>query len=258
MRKIIFFAFFITISFQLFSQKNSKQEYYLIKIYHCTDVRQIKNIEEYVGKELIPFLHRSQVERVGVFMPIDNDTLQDKKLYVWMPLAQLDILENIEKRFTAISPFSNNALVHLDSNYNKAPYDRIETMLTVAFSYMPHYVLNTTITKSVDNIYEWRSYESATENLHLRKVDMFNDGGEISLFKKLHFNAAFYSRVIIGARMPNLIYMTRFQNKADRDAHWSIFGNDAEWKRISALPQYANAINKLDITLLKASAYSEL
>ena len=53
---------------------------------------------------------------------------------------------------------------------------------------------------------------------------MFNEGGEIDLFNKLNFNAVFYGEVLSGSSMPNLMYMTSFENKADRDAHWKSFG----------------------------------
>ena len=36
----------------------------------------------------------------------------------------------------------------------------------------------------------------------------------------------FYASVLAGARMPNLMYMTTFENQAERDAHWKTFGDD--------------------------------
>ena len=58
--------------------------------------------------------------------------------------------------------------------------------------------------------------ESATEKNLKIKVQMFNQGDEIGLFKRLNFNAIFYSEVISGSKMPNLMYMTSFENKAAR------------------------------------------
>ncbi|MEI9809692.1 MAG: hypothetical protein WDO16_18540 [Bacteroidota bacterium] len=51
-------------------------------------------------------------------------------------------------------------------------------------------------------MYELRSYESATEKIFKNKVQMFNEGDEIGLFKKLGFNAVFYSEVIAAAKCP--------------------------------------------------------
>jgi hypothetical protein len=65
---------------------------------------------------------------------------------------------------------------------------------------------------------------------------MFNEGDEVGLFKRLHFNAVFYAEVVAGSTMPNLMYMTTFENRADRDTHWSTFGKDEYWKKLSDLP----------------------
>ena len=89
------------------------------------------------------------------------------------------------------------------------------------------------------------------------KVQMFNEGGEIDLFKKLEFNAVFYADVLSGSRMPNLIYMTSFENMAARDTHWKSFVDAPEWKRLSSLPEYQHNVSKADIILMHAAAYSD-
>ena len=108
-----------------------------------------------------------------------------------------------------------------------------------------------------ERVYELRSYESASETLHQNKVAMFNEG-EVELFDRLGFNAVFYGQVIAGSRMPNLMYMTSFENKAARDEHWKSFGNDPEWKTMSSLPKYQHNVSKIDIIFLKPTAYSKL
>lgn len=87
---------------------------------------------------------------------------------------------------------------------------------------------------------------------------MFNDGGEVNLFNQLKFNAVFYAEVLAGAHMPNLMYMTSFDNRAARDEHWKTFGADPEWKNLSAMPEYKNTVSKSDVILLHPAAYSEL
>ncbi|MDB5209477.1 MAG: family containing protein, partial [Sediminibacterium sp.] len=109
-----------------------------------------------------------------------------------------------------------------------------------------------------ERIYELRSYEGASEILYKQKVHMFNEGGEIALFNRLGFNAVFYAEVLSGSHMPNLMYMTSFDNRASRDEHWKNFGADSEWKRLSALPEYQHTVSKADIFFLHPAAYSEL
>ena len=87
---------------------------------------------------------------------------------------------------------------------------------------------------------------------------MFNQGGEIELFKKLGFNAVFYASVLAGAHMPNLMYMTSFENKAARDQHWKTFGDDPFWKHLSAQPEYQHNVSHIDIVFLHPTEFSDL
>ena len=86
---------------------------------------------------------------------------------------------------------------------------------------------------------------------------MFNEGGEVTLFKRLNFNAIFYAEVIAGSNMPNLIYMTSFENMNDRNAHWDTFRNDAEWKKLSTDPFYQHNVSKAEVILMKSASYSD-
>jgi hypothetical protein len=108
-----------------------------------------------------------------------------------------------------------------------------------------------------EKVYELRSYESASEKKYWKKVEMFNEGGEIPLFARLGFNAVFYAEVISGPSMPNLMYMTSFESMASRDEHWKSFSNDPEWKKLSSMKEYEKTVSKNTITFLKATSYSE-
>lgn len=258
MRLILLFILtaFLTIHGQ--SQSKGKQDFYQLRIYHCTEMQQVEKIEAYAGKQLLPFLHKNGIKHVGIFTPWDNDTLRDKKVFIWIPYNSLEQLKTVEKKFESIDAFGNDPLIHNDSSGAVSPYRRIEISLSSAFRFMTTYDPKTGFARSPNNVYEYRSYESATENLHLRKVHMFNEGGEVTLFKRLGFDALFYARVIAGPRMPNLIYMTRFSNMEERNNHWKQFSADPEWKKLSAMPKYANSVSTADIILLKASQYSDL
>jgi hypothetical protein len=111
---------------------------------------------------------------------------------------------------------------------------------------------------AADRIYELRSYEGHTEKIYRNKVRMFNEGGEVTLFKRLTFNAVFYAEVLAGGRMPNLMYMTSFENQASRDEHWKTFVADPEWKKLSSMPEYQHNVSKINIYLLHPATYSEI
>ena len=148
-------------------------------------------------------------------------------------------------------------LAYLDAAYNDPPYSRLETILLRAFPLAPHMQLPSLQSAKKERVYELRSYESATEKKFENKVQMFNQGDEIGLFKKLNFNAIFYSEVIAGNRMPNLMYMTSFENKAARDEHWKTFVSDPYWKNLSTMPEYQDNVSHIDITFLYPTDYSD-
>jgi hypothetical protein len=85
---------------------------------------------------------------------------------------------------------------------------------------------------------------------------MFNSG-ETDLFDRLGFNPVFYGNVIAGSHMPNLMYLTTFNDKADRDKHWDAFGKDTQWKDLSGRKEFQNNVSKGDITFLYPTDYSD-
>ena len=156
-----------------------------------------------------------------------------------------------------MNPFGDNPLIHLDNKDSSLPYIRIESILTKAFKLQPQFDKSSNLVKSSNRVYEYRSYESPTEEMHLRKVNMFNEGQEIDIFKRLNFNAIFYSKALVGARTPNLIYMTSFNDMDDRNAHWNAFKNDPTWKKISTAKEYLKIVNRNETILMSAKAYAD-
>jgi hypothetical protein len=57
--------------------------------------------------------------------------------------------------------------------------------------------------------------------------------------------------------MPNLMYMTTFNNKADRAAHWQAFNTAPAWLTLKALPEYQRNTSKSDILFLYPVEYSD-
>ena len=108
-----------------------------------------------------------------------------------------------------------------------------------------------------ERVYELSSNESAAEALHLNKVAMFNNG-ELQHFECLGFNAVFSGQGVAGSRIPNLIYMTQFENKASRGEHWKTYGSHPDWKAMLSDLKYQNNMNKMGVVFLTPMAYSKL
>ena len=252
------FAALLSLPFFSTAQKKSPAaEFYKITIYNFSSVAQQATIENFLQNAYLPALHRQQIKSVGVFTPLSNDTATSKSLYVIFPIKTLQQANDLAEKISKDDQYLVKGKPYLEAVYTDAPYKRIENILLKAFPLAP--IMNTPKLAAVksERVYELRSYESATENIFKNKVKMFNEGGEIDLFKRLNFNAVFYSSVIAGSHMPNLMYMTSFENMADRDEHWKKFVADPQWKKLSAMPEYQNNVSKIEITLMKPASYSD-
>lgn len=255
---LLFVSFlFFTISSFTTAAKKPVGEYYQLTIYHLKNAAQLSATNAYLKNTYLPALHKNGLNNIGVFSAIDNDTAVDKKLFMLIPFASLQQFETFTNAVSAGSLIKNDTSAYSNAAYNNAPYERIETVLLKAFPDMLHLKKPVLTSPKTERIYELRSYEAATEKLYRQKVTMFNEGGEVALFNRLKFNAVFYAEVLTGSHTPNLMYMTTFNNKTDRDEHWKNFGNDSTWKRISVLPEYLNTVSKADIFFLRPTDFSD-
>lgn len=254
MKKYFWIAIIVLISS---AAKDATPWYYELRVYRLADAADEKRVSVFLEKSLVPALHRQGVKSVGVFTPVKDDTINKLMIYVLIPYQTIKDFDKVNAAIQKDPHYLAAGSDYLNASHTDPPYLRMESSLMRAFKFMPAPALPNLKGNKTDRVYELRSYEGATERLYLSKVHMFNEGNEIKLFTKLNFNAIFYAEVLSGSRMPNLVYMTSFENRADRDAHWKTFVADPEWKVMSALPQYQNTVSKLNMYLLNPTSYSD-
>ncbi|RYD75647.1 MAG: NIPSNAP family containing protein [Sphingobacteriales bacterium] len=236
----------------VFAAKN--QYYYQLKVYHLKTAAQEAMVDAYLKNAFLPAAHRAGIKSVGVFKPIAKDTLE-QLVYVFIPFKKMDDFLKLNETLAKDKTYLESGTAFLNAEYNSPPYTRLESIILKAFSAMPEFAVPKLTTPKSERVYELRSYESATESLAANKIDMFNDY-EVAIFTKLNFNAVFYGQVISGSKMPNLMYLTTFNNKADRDKHWVAFGDD--YKKISGLPQYQHNVSKNITLFVCPTDYSDI
>lgn len=234
-----------------------KGDFYQIQIYHLTGLGQEQMMDKYLQDAYLPALHRAGIKAVGVFKPIPADTTSGKRITLWIPLSSPNQLNKLQQQLANDGVYQSAGAEFLKAPFDQPPFKRIESILLKAFPDAPHFTVTKFNTKPSERIYELRSYEGPTEYLFRQKVKMFNEGGEILLFKSLDFNALFYGEVISGSAMPNLMYLTTHENMAAHDAHWEAFKNAPVWKKLSVLEQYQHTVSKINIMLLFPTDYSD-
>ncbi|MFY0626233.1 MAG: NIPSNAP family protein [Reichenbachiella sp.] len=249
----LFLALIISVFFCSCISDNTR-EFYHLKTYTFNSAEQMALMDNYLAETFLPALKNTGVKNVGVFKTRIAEKDSSLNIYVLIPYNSLDdiqitedLLNKTETVLKASATFTNE----------QPPYARQSSVVLRAFEDMPMMLPSPLTGERKDRIYELRSYESATEAKFWNKVDMFNAGGEIALFKKLNFNAVFYGEVLSGPKMPNLMYMTTFKNQKDRDLHWKEFVDSPEWNTLKGMPEYQKNVSKIDIYFLYPTEYSD-
>lgn len=144
--------------------------------------------------------------------------------------------------------------------YNAQPglnYERIDSVLGRAFPSVPEMTVPTDTEGRPGRVFELRRYESNNATTLARKIKMF-ESGEIAIFKRLGMRPVFFAETIVGARMPNLVYMLSFDDLASREKCWKAFGADPEWQKMRSAPGDSDAeiVSNISISLLQPLPFS--
>jgi hypothetical protein len=144
--------------------------------------------------------------------------------------------------------------------YNAQPglnYERIDSVLGRAFSSIPEMIVPTDVAGRPGRVFELRRYESNNATTLARKIKMF-ESGEIAIFQRLGMRPVFFAETIVGARMPNLVYMLSFDDLASREKLWKAFGADPEWQRMRVVPGDTDAdiVSNISVSLLQPLPFS--
>jgi len=235
------------------SSKKSASQLYELRVYTLKDDTQQKLVEDYFQNAFIPAMNSLGSNNIGVFTEL-KPTGQTK-LYTLIPYNSHEDFFNAQTKLADNDAYKQQAGAYLNAPLTTPAYDRIESSLLQAFSHMP----KLEAPEQKPRMFELRRYESATEAAGKKKIEMFNEAGEIGIFKRLGFKPVFYSETLIGTFRPNLTYMVTFDDMVAHDALWKAFGADPDWKRISTMPEYPDAIvSRITSIFLAPTAYSQI
>ncbi len=235
------------------TSKRSNTQFYELCIYTLQNDAQQKIVEDYLQNALIPALNRLGSSSVGVFTELKPNG--QTRLFVLIPYASLDDYLKVQDKLSQDADYVQQSVAYINAPLNAPAYDRIESSLLQAFTGMP----KMEVPEKKTRIFELRRYESPTEYAGKKKIDMFNRGNEIAIFKRLGFNPVFYSETLIGNYRPNLVYMITFDDQAAHDRLWKAFGADPEWNKLKSMPEYPDAlVSKITSTMLVPVSYSQV
>jgi hypothetical protein len=208
-------------------------------------------LDSYLSKALIPALNRLGVKNVGAFSEMGKS--EPIKLYLLIPYSSFEDFGKVQ-----IALRNDQAFQQASAEYNQIPMDqavfsRYESSLLLAFDGLTKMI----VPSNQKRMFELRVYEGYSEDAVRRKVKMFNES-EFEIFNRVKLNSVFFAEMLTGKNMPCLAYMITFKDMEERDKNWKAFGEDAEWQRISKLPEYENTVSRIYKTFLEPLPYSQV
>jgi hypothetical protein len=233
------------------AEKAGKKELYEWREYEIHFGGSQNLLHEYLEKSLIPAFNKYGVKTVGVFKEIGKT--EPAKIYVLIAYPGFEDYLSINSSVQRDEQFLKNSSAWKQVPADKPVYNRINTSLLVAFDGLP--VLK--VPAKEPRIFEVRTYEGYSEDAVQRKIKMFNEE-EFSIFYRTKLNPVFFGEAIAGPNLPCLTYMITFKDMEERDKNWAAFGADADWKKISKDPKYANTVSNIRRIFLEPLPYSQV
>jgi hypothetical protein len=234
------------------SQATPQRQFYELRQYHLRTGANKNLVGDFLRDVGIAALNRIGVKPVGVFTPVFGPS--NAKLYVLLVHESLDSVLTASARLLEDPEVRQKGASFVDATLSEPAYVRYESSLLAAFSRMPR--IEPPAFK--ERIFELRIYESHCAKAAKKKIEMFNEGGEIAIFKKTGLNPVLFGESIIGPSLPNLHYMLAFKDMADRDQRWQVFRDDPDWKKLSSDPAYKDTVSNITDIILRPTDYSQI
>ncbi len=233
------------------------RDYYELRRYQLRNGPEPRLVENYLRDAAVPALNRAGIKPVGVFSGMVGP--ENPAVYVLIPYPSLGAITTVQRALAQDGEYQSRASDYLNAPASQPAYTRFEAWLLEAFDTAPHIEVPPAAAENRSRIFELRTYENPSEKANLTKLKMFNTA-EISIFRRTGLRPVFFGNTLLGSRMPCLTYMLTFENLAERERNWGIFGSDPEWKTLSTTPGYTDPeiITNISNAFLSPTPYSQI
>jgi len=228
------------------------KEYYELRLFHLEAGPKEKLFEDFLSKAAIPALNRLGIEPVGAFRKLEGD---EPNVYLLLPHKSPESFITMVDKLGEDAAFLEAGAEFLDAPFSDPAYQRYQSSLMVAFDGHPRL---TVPSKKESRILQLRIYESHSTVKAKKKIEMFNEGGEIAIFNRTGLNIVFFGESIIGPKMPNLTYMVGFDDEEAQKKAWDAFLADEGWDALKKDPQYKDTVSNITNILLRPLGCSQI
>jgi hypothetical protein len=234
----------------------TEAQYFELRTYTTLYGDQKRLLDTFLREAAIPAWNRMGINPVGVFTP--RYGLSDPSVMVLLPHPSLASVENVTGALLKDQQFLQDGRAFLEADSSNASFFRMESSLLKAFSVMPSVDVPKAVQGVKDRIFEMRVYDSHNEIAAQKKIEMINTTGVVDVFLETGLHPVFFGETLIGARLPNLVYMLAFQDMKERDENWQKFMNSDGWKQIAPIEKYKDTVCNISDIIYQPKGYSQI
>lgn len=232
---------------------HEEQQYLEFRTYRLTSASQLPAADDYFENALLPALKRQGIGPVGVFT--EKDPEGAPSIHLLIPLDSMDQFAAMQGKLDGDSAYQSAAAKFFDTPQKEPRYSRVDSELLYSFKAFPQARVPDQKKAGKPRLFELRSYESHSEKMGALKVEMFNSG-EVPIFLDCGIQPVFMARVLAGPKMPNLTYMTVYDDEEHLKSAWSKFGPHPDWQKLKEVAKYKGTVSKIHKSLLTPRPYS--
>lgn len=232
-----------------------------LRVYHFASAPKRQAYEQFLKGIAIDALGRAGVGPVGAFNLLAKDNAPLKlnedpnDLYLLLAHKTAESFVTLERRLAADEAYQSAGKAVLAAAKSEPAFARYESSVFLGFDQAPQ-VQAPTMAES--RVLQLRIYESHSEERAKRKIHMFNEGGEIAIFRRLGMHPVFFGEALAGTNLPNLTYMLAFDSPDALASAWNAFRTDPEWKKLSADESYKDTVSEITNLILRPIAGSQV
>jgi hypothetical protein len=210
----------------------------------------------YAKDALVPALGRAGRAPVGAWtVAVGPD---QPTVHLLLPHPDADSVVTLDARLDGDVEYRKAAASSLALPPADPPFLHCDSSLHAAVGTMPGVEKPAGAAAGPDRVFELRTYHSASEAASRRKIEMFEAGGELALFRRVGLQTVFFGRDLVGTGLPSLTYMVAFADELAREKAWATFREHPEWVKMRGEPRYADTVSNIDSVLLRPTDYSQI
>ncbi len=226
-----------------------------LRTYTLVDAAAEAKLDSYLESALIPALQRQGLGPIGAFDQASPAAEAPVEVMLLIAGPTVEAVTGAAAKLATDADYQAAAKSYLATPAKQPVLERIRSELLISFDCWPQ--VKRPEPQGAPRLFELRTYESPSEQLGELKVEMFNSG-EVPIFLDCGIAPVFMGQAVIGDKLPNLTYMTVYDDDAARNQGWDRFRNHPDWKVLSGVEKYKGTVSKIHKSDWTPKPYSQL